>query len=55
VNMCGLILLSNGRLDANRQNQKNKQCETEHARTETVHGQPPGTVPKYRARESRNQ
>ena len=39
VNMRGLILLSNGRLDGNSQNEKNEQGETEHARTETIHGQ----------------
>jgi hypothetical protein len=39
VNMLGLILLSNGRLDGNSQNEKNQQGETEHARTETIHGQ----------------
>jgi hypothetical protein len=38
-NMRGLILLSNGWLDGNSQNQKNEQGETEHARTETIHGQ----------------
>jgi hypothetical protein len=37
--MRGLILLSNGWLDGNSQNQKNEQGETEHARTETIHGQ----------------
>jgi hypothetical protein len=39
VNMRGLILLSTGRLDGNSQNEKNEQGETEHARTETIHGQ----------------
>jgi len=39
VNMLGLILLSNGRLDGNSQNEKSEQGETEHARTETIHGQ----------------
>ena len=38
-NMLGLILLSNGRLDGKSQNEKNEQGETEHARTETIHGQ----------------
>jgi hypothetical protein len=37
--MRGLILLSNGRLDGNGQNEKNEQGETEYARTETIHGQ----------------
>ncbi len=37
--MRGLILLSNGRLDSNSQKEKNEQGETEHARTETIHGQ----------------
>jgi hypothetical protein len=39
--MGGLILLSDGRLDGNRQNEKSEQGETEHARTETIHGQTP--------------
>jgi hypothetical protein len=39
VNMRGLILLSNGRLDGNSQNEKNEQGETKHARTESIHGQ----------------
>jgi hypothetical protein len=39
VNMLGLIQLSNGRLDGSSQNEKNEQGETEHARTETIHGQ----------------
>jgi hypothetical protein len=38
-NMFGLILLSHGRVDGNRQNEKNQRGETEHARTETIHGQ----------------
>jgi hypothetical protein len=38
-NMLGLILLSKGRLDGISQNEKNEQSETEHARTETIHGQ----------------
>jgi hypothetical protein len=38
-NMLGLVLLSNGRLDGKSQNEKNEQGETEHARTETIHGQ----------------
>ncbi len=38
-NMLGLILLSIGSLDGNSQNEKNEQGETEHARTETIHGQ----------------
>jgi hypothetical protein len=37
-NMLGLILLSNGGLDGNSQNEKNEQGETEHARTATIHG-----------------
>ncbi|MGB6156751.1 MAG: hypothetical protein WBH45_00595 [Acidobacteriaceae bacterium] len=37
--MRGLILLSHGRLDGNRQNEKAEQGETEHARTETIQGQ----------------
>jgi hypothetical protein len=37
--MRGLILLSHGGLDGNRQTKKNEQGETEHARTETIHGQ----------------
>jgi hypothetical protein len=40
--MRGLILLSHGRLDGNSQNEKNEQGETEHARTETIHGQTSG-------------
>jgi hypothetical protein len=40
--MFGLILLSVGRLDDNSQNEKNEQGETEHARTETIHGQTSG-------------
>jgi hypothetical protein len=39
VNMLGLILLSSGRVDGNGQNEKTQQGETEHARTETIHGQ----------------
>jgi hypothetical protein len=39
VHMLGLILLSNGRLDGNNQNEKNEQGETGNARTETIHGQ----------------
>jgi hypothetical protein len=39
VHMRGLILLSNGRLDGNSQNEKNEQGGTEYARTETIHGQ----------------
>jgi hypothetical protein len=47
--MFGLILLSHGRLDGNSQNEKNEQGETEHARTETIHGQTSSsTVFKYR-------
>jgi hypothetical protein len=38
-NMRGLILLTNGRLDGNSQNEKNEQGETGHARTKTIHGQ----------------
>jgi hypothetical protein len=38
-NMLGLFLLSNGGLDGNSENEKNEQGETEHARTETIHGQ----------------
>jgi hypothetical protein len=38
-NMLGLFLLSNGRLDGNRQTEKNEQGETGHARKETIHGQ----------------
>jgi hypothetical protein len=37
--MLGLIQLSKGGLDGNSRNEKNKQGETEHARTETIHGQ----------------
>ena len=37
----GLILLSIGRLEGNSRNEKNEQGETEHARTETIHGQTP--------------
>lgn len=37
--MLGLILLSHGRLDSNRQKEKNEQGETEHGRTETIHEQ----------------
>jgi hypothetical protein len=39
--MRGLILLSNGRLHGNSRKEKNQQGETEHARTETIHGQTP--------------
>ena len=36
--MLGLILLSNGGLDGNSENEKNEQGETEDARKETIHG-----------------
>jgi hypothetical protein len=39
VDMLGLILLSNGRLDGNSQNEKNEEGRTEQTRAETVHGQ----------------
>jgi hypothetical protein len=39
--MLGLILLSNGRVDGNSQNEKSEKGETEHARTDTIHGQTP--------------
>ena len=39
--MLGLIQLSMGRLEGNRRKEKNEQDETEHARTETIHGQTP--------------
>jgi hypothetical protein len=39
VNMLGLFLLSNGRLDGSSQNEKNERGETEHTRAETIHGQ----------------
>jgi hypothetical protein len=39
VNMLGLILLSNGRLDGSSQNEKNEQGRTEQTRAETIHGQ----------------
>ena len=41
VYMRRLILLSIGRLDSNSRNEKSEQGETEHARTETIHGQTP--------------
>jgi hypothetical protein len=37
--MLGLILLSNGGLDGNRQSEKNEEGETEDARAETIHRQ----------------
>jgi hypothetical protein len=37
VHMYGFILLSHGRLDGNRQNEKNEQGKTEYARTQTIH------------------
>jgi hypothetical protein len=39
VDMLGLILLSNGRLDGSSQNEKNEQGRTEQKRAETIHGQ----------------
>jgi hypothetical protein len=39
VDMPGLILLSNGRLDGSSQNEKNEQGRTEQTRAETIHGQ----------------
>jgi hypothetical protein len=33
------VLLANGGLHGNRQNEKTEQGETEHARTETIHGE----------------
>jgi hypothetical protein len=36
-NMLGLILLCNGRLGGNCQNEKNKQGETEQSRTKSIH------------------
>jgi len=38
-NMLGLLLLSHARLDGKNRNQKNQRGETEHAGTETIHGQ----------------
>ncbi len=38
-NMLGLLLLSHARLDGKKQNEKSQQGETEHAGTETIHGQ----------------
>ena len=35
----GLLLLSHARLDSNREKEKCEQSETEHASTETIHGQ----------------
>jgi hypothetical protein len=39
VNMLGLILLSNGRLDGSSQTEKNEQGRTEQKCAETIHGQ----------------
>jgi hypothetical protein len=39
VHMLGLLLLSTGRLGGNSKNEKSEQGETEHTRTETIHGQ----------------
>jgi hypothetical protein len=39
VNVLGLILLSKARPDGHSQNEKNEQGKTEHARTESIHGQ----------------
>lgn len=37
--MPGLLLLSHGRLDGHRQNEKAEESQTEHARTQTIQGQ----------------
>jgi hypothetical protein len=54
-NVLGLVLLSKGRVDGNRQNEKNQQGETEQAGTDTLHGQTPRTVFKYRTGDGCNQ
>jgi hypothetical protein len=46
--MLGLLLLSQGRLDGGGKNEKSEKGGTEQTHAETIHGQTPEQMPKYR-------
>jgi hypothetical protein len=52
-NMLGLFLLCHGRLDGGGKNEKSEEGGTEQTGAETIHGQTPEQMPKYRPAKGR--